>query len=54
MERIDHWIEWRVEIDHWIEWRVEGIVNANKRNYYGECASFTAAFGEVQKFRGIP
>ena len=45
---------WMERIDHWIEWRVEGIMNANKRNYYGECASFIAAFGEVQESRGIP
>ena len=45
---------WMERIDHWIEWRVEGIMNANKRNYYGECASVIAAFGEVQESRGIP
>lgn len=45
---------WMERINHWIEWRVEGIMNANKRNYYGECASFIAAFGEVQESRGIP
>ena len=45
---------WMERIDHWIEWRVEGIMNANKRNYYGECASFIAAFGEVQESRGVP
>lgn len=44
---------WMERIDHWIEWRVEGIMNANKRNYYGECASFIAAFGEVQESRGV-
>ena len=45
---------WMKRINHWIEWRVEGIMNANKRNYYGECASFIAAFGEVQESRGVP
>jgi len=44
---------WMERIDHWIEWRVEGIMNANKRNYYGECASFIAALGEVQESRGV-
>ena len=44
---------WMERIDHWIEWRVEGIMNGNKRNYYGECASFIAALGEVQESRGV-
>ena len=44
---------WMKRINHWIEWRVEGIMNANKRNYYGECASFIAALGEVQESRGV-
>lgn len=43
------WIE---RIDRWIERRVEGIMNANRRNYYAECASFIAAFGEMLESRG--
>lgn len=36
----------------WIQKRVEGIMNGNHRKYYGECAAFIAAFGEVRESRG--
>ena len=32
--------------------RTEGIMNANRRNYYGECAAYIAALGEVQESMG--
>ena len=32
--------------------RTAGIMNANRRNYYGECAAFIAALGEVKESRG--
>lgn len=32
--------------------RTEGIMNANRRNYYGECAAYIAALGEVQESLG--
>ncbi len=32
--------------------RVQGIMNANRRNYYGECAAYVAAMGEVRESRG--
>ena len=32
--------------------RVEGIMDANRRNYYGECAAYIAALGEVQESAG--
>ena len=35
-----------------LEKRTEGIMNANRRNYYGECAQFIAALGEVMESRG--
>lgn len=35
-----------------LEKRVEGIMGANRRNYYGECAAFLAALGEVQESLG--
>ncbi len=35
-----------------IEKRVNGIMEANRRNYYGECAAFIAALGEVRESRG--
>ena len=35
-----------------IEKRVDGIMKANRRNYYGECAAFIAALGEIKESRG--
>ena len=35
-----------------IEKRTEGIMSANRRNYYGECAAYIAALGEVQESLG--
>ncbi len=35
-----------------IEKRTEGIINANRRNYYGECAAYIAALGEVKESLG--
>ena len=32
--------------------RVEGIMDGNHRNYYGECAAYVAALGEVKESRG--
>lgn len=32
-----------------LEKRIEGIMDANRRNYYGECAAYIAALGEVQE-----
>ena len=43
---------WLDRIEKWIELRVRGIMENNRRNYYGECAAFIAAFGEVQESRG--
>ena len=40
-------------LDNLIEKRTAGIMGANRRNYYGECASFIAAYGEVAESRGI-
>lgn len=45
---------WLDKIEKWIGLRVTGIMNGNYRNYYGECASYIAAFGEVQESMGIP
>lgn len=46
----------QVEILQWlekkIEMRVDGIMAKNHRKYYGECAAFIAAFGEVKESRG--
>lgn len=46
--------KWLERIEKWIADRVTGIMEGNHRNYYGECASFIAAFGEVQESHGIP
>lgn len=35
-----------------LEKRVEGIMDASRRNYYGECAAYIAALGEVQESAG--
>lgn len=35
-----------------IEKRTEGIMEANRRNYYGECAAYIAALGEVWESMG--
>ncbi len=35
-----------------LEKRTEGIMGANRRNYYGECAAYIAALGEVQESLG--
>lgn len=44
---------WLNKIEKWIALRVEGIMNGNHRDYYGECASYIAAFGEVQESMGV-
>ena len=39
--------KWLQRIDKWIAQRTRGIMDNNRRNYYGECAAFIAALGEV-------
>lgn len=39
-------------LEQWVEVRVEGIMQANRRNYYHECAAFVAALGEVKESWG--
>ena len=41
-------------LTEWLELRVQGIMDANRRKYYDECAGFVAALGEVQESRGKP
>ena len=41
-------------LEQWTRMRVEGIMEKNHRNYYGECAAFVAALGEVRESRGEP
>lgn len=45
--------KWLNNLEAWISRRVYGIMGANRRNYYGECAEFIAAFGEVMESLGI-
>jgi hypothetical protein len=45
--------QWLSRIDQWIALRVEGIMNNNRRDYYGECASYIAGLGEVWESLGI-
>lgn len=40
---------WLDKIETWIKRRVTAIMNGSKRNYYGECAMYIAAFGEVKE-----
>lgn len=40
-------------VEQWIEQRTEGIMHNTRRNYYGECADFIAALGEVRESRGV-
>lgn len=42
------------KLETWVELRVAGIMENNRRNYYGECAAFAAALGEVKESRGEP
>ena len=39
-------------IERYISKRTEAIMDTNRRNYYGECAAFIAAYGEVCESRG--
>lgn len=43
------YLQW---IEELIKKRVNRIMEANRRNYYGECASYIAALGEVMESRG--
>lgn len=39
-------------IEKQMEKRVVGIMDANRRKYYGECASYIAAIGEIREYLG--
>ena len=45
-------VRWMNMIERLISLRTSGIMEANRRNYYHECAQFIAAFGEVKESRG--
>lgn len=40
------------KIERLLEKRTEGIMNGNRRKYYGECAAYIAALGEVKESLG--
>ena len=40
------------KIEKLLEKRTAGIMEANRRNYYGECAAYIAALGEVKESIG--
>lgn len=44
--------KWLSRIDNWIQDRVQTVMENNRRNHYGECASFIAALGEVLESNG--
>ena len=48
-EDAERWLE---DMKRQMERRTEGIMENNRRNYYGECASYIAAIGEVEESRG--
>ncbi len=43
---------WLTYMEDLIDRRVEGIMSANRRNYYDECAAYVAALGEVKESAG--
>ncbi len=44
---------WIKKISYLIENRTEAILTGNHRNYYGECASYIAAYGKVLSSKGM-
>ena len=49
-EDAEDWLQFSEQL---IAKRTAGIMEANRRNYYGECAAFIAALGEVNESRGL-
>ncbi len=43
---------WITKLENWIEMRTDAIIKGSKRKYYGECAAYIAALGEVEESRG--
>lgn len=43
---------WMHKIEKLISLRVDGIMTANRRKYYDECAAFISAYGEVKESLG--
>ena len=49
----EEYSEWINMIERYISMRTDGIMDGNHRNYYGECAAYIAAYGEVCESRGV-
>ena len=45
-------IKWMTKATELVRRRTTGIMEANKRNHYGECARYIAALGEVVESSG--
>lgn len=50
----EDWQKYLYWVEQLIKKRVRGIMEANRRNYYEECAAFVAALGEVTQSKGNP
>lgn len=48
-EEKENYLQWVEEL---VTKRVTGIMENNRRNYYGECAAYVAALGEAKESRG--
>lgn len=48
-EEKENYLQWVEEL---VTKRVTGIMENNRRNYYGECAAYAAALGEAKESRG--
>lgn len=46
-------VRWMKKIEQLVSKRVTGIMEESRRNYYGECAAFIAAYGEVMESQGV-
>lgn len=46
--------DWMDKIRKQLSNRTKGIMGASRTNYYGECAAFIAAYGEVLESNGVP
>ena len=46
--------DWMDKIREQLSKRMKGIMEASRTKYYGECAAFIAAYGEVLESNGIP
>lgn len=50
----ENYDDWMDKIREQLSNRTNGIMEASRTKYYGECAAFIAAYGEVWESNGIP